>query len=592
MGDAYFSQEQFTEAMQSMSLALEGAEKEDSVSRPERKDVIELQLCLGEYAEKAGDLQRATECYVKASSSKDTYQARKAQLGHLRTLLSFPDPQQAKAWLRDTLATRDGEEGSQSMVNILKQAATTIDHGSFIWKLFAVASGDQNILSSILRDLETATAQNQAEAGTDEDSRFANNESLGVLFYYRGVASYTNKGSPKDKEHIDESLRLWEACRKELSDVRTYVALVVRNKAAFATAHHYFQDMLTNKHLNSIDALCQLAEAEDELSWGGLSSGFLGALYAHRKEKAQSMEALKPRVNFGIQILSDETPDNDLYGFRQIYAALVQHGDFTNAAIAFLLSVLPDVVADCLSFKAKDIADGARVERGQVLDASLVTELASKTLGIVKSQIPSTARQAKRIQVAKVHVQSCLDAAGPVPAKDDSKELQAEGQEEVTSPDTATVIAYNRILDELIALEKRLTFEMEWNWTCDGRTTNGEKCKNRDVYHCIYCPNRDFCESCLWSLRNPDKSIFDMDIMRCNSKHRWLKLPPPDSSMYAGPLAATLKVPRVQERDQDYQILEIFQDGDEEVKVEEWIKDLAREWGVDLEEKKDGSGGS
>lgn len=45
------------------------------------------------------------------------------------------------------------------------------------------------------------------------------------------------------------------------------------------------------------------------------ASGFLGVLYALHKGKAKSHAALQQPMNYALQILSDETPDNNLYGY-------------------------------------------------------------------------------------------------------------------------------------------------------------------------------------------------------------------------------------------------------------------------------------
>ncbi|KAJ4414461.1 hypothetical protein N0V82_007910 [Gnomoniopsis sp. IMI 355080] len=574
---------QISDALEHMERALIEAKRVGAVPKPTSKDIVALLLLVGQYAEALGQMERAAECYAEASNSDDAEQAQEGQLGLLRTRLSGADSDETKEWLHKEL-TREG--GEERIVQVLKKTAQQYDeHEAFILKLFSVASGDLDLWRVIIRAIETASPPGPALgqailAQPDKDAMEQcdiDNETTGVLLYYRGMATYMY-GKPSDAcEPTGEALRLWKACRETLSTIKgSYNASIVRDKASVEIGRHLFQDMLDNDHADHIRTLEELANAEDE--YDGDCAGFLGALYAARGESEQSKKVLMPRVRLGLQILSDETPDNDFWGFITIWNALVQNRSFENAAIARLLRSYPDPIAQALcNFGQEDClveGDGA-FSQEELME--VVNQLASKTLNAVKSQVSAYSEQPLRVQAALKHVDSCL--AGP------ASEFSGVG-EAVGRPGEVESAAYNIIRAKLCAIQPTLTLEMNWRLYCNGRTKDGDGCTNPPLYHCIFCPDTDFCDECLEQLRHPGHGDLRTKGV-CNSRHSWVKVPPPDSPMYVGPTATKVCRPRVEKQAENPNILEFLENPDDIVSVEEWKSELAKDWGIklDIEDK-------
>ncbi|KAJ6534643.1 hypothetical protein DFH09DRAFT_119464 [Mycena vulgaris] len=462
----------------------------------------------------------------------------------------------------------------------------------------SIVLGDLDLLKRIAHAMEIATAiAVPSEDHTVDNSiaRFAEGETRGVLLYDRGVAAYTYKVSPRGTEPVSEALRLWRECRDQLSNIGGRNAFLVQQHATQALANHYFQSMMDGQHLDHIDALSKLAEADSDFLHGD-SAGLLGALYALRGEKEQSKAALVRRIKLALQILSDDIPENDSVGFSAMYRTLGQYLDFENAAVALSLLGQPDLMTEALYFEAKDIMDDHGVDKQQVLD--MVTKLAKETVQVAKTQVPDASRQIQRIEAAKAHVDSLVAAAetkSQVEADVDREARKSEGhgEGEPTVPDSKTATAHRLLHSRLSALQqthtpKINTMAIPWAWSCDGHTLDGKRCENktdfeREFYHCIYCSNRDFCGDCLKRVRDPKSSV---GITACSPKHRWFIIPLQGGDLYVGSRAKCVKVPKVRAVEGDEMVLEICYagDGGQEVMVEEWKEKLAREWDISLEE--------
>ncbi|KAK7715647.1 hypothetical protein SLS63_011403 [Diaporthe eres] len=581
LGSTYYREEKFDEAMKCFELAIAEAEKDGAVPKPEPADVFALHLLLGESALDTGDLKKAAESYLQAGSSEDADQAMQAQLGQMKAAMRSPDPHDAMKWLQDKLSE---ETEGRKLCDILNMAAREDDNGDFIPRMFTLASEKPDTLRGVVRAMETATARPNPGAEFEEVNPILNDESVGVLKYYRGLATYIYKHevAPETVDPFREALRLWEECCDQLSNIDTYNAYSIRQRARVQIAQHYFEDMLARDRLDDVDKLAQLARSENQAQGEWEASGFLSALYAHHGDTSHSRAALVRKIRLGLEVLSDETPQNDDFGFSTLWGALVQHGDFVNATIALLLCTSPDVLTNALAFSSEDVRDSEGQDNQRLLD--VVRRLADKTLEVINSQLSETSPQHQRLKVATEHIDTCLSA---ISSSDDALE-RGEGQSQLTLHNSETVAAYRLIQERLRASQEHITEVTDWTWTCDGRTPDGKKCTKTEVYHCVYCPNIDFCDDCLGRLRDPEKRS-DMESAVCSSKHRWLKLPLPSSGLYVGPQAKSLGTPKVEQRHEDHQILEVSGVGDATVNVDDWRADVARDWEIMLDAGKRGA---
>lgn len=583
LGSTYAREEKLDEAMKCYELAIAEAEKDGAVPKPEPKDVFAIHLFLGNCALDIGDLKKAAEYFLQAGSSEDVSQAMEAQLGQMKAVMRSPDPHDATTWLQDKLSE---ETEGRRLCDILNMAAREDDNGDFIPRMFTLASEKPDTLKGVVRAMETATVPSRPKPGAESEATnpILDEETVGVLKYYRGLATYIyrHEVASETVDPFREALKLWEECCDQLSSIDTYNAYIIRKLARVKIAQHYFEDMLARDRLDDVDKLAQLARSENQAQggWEWEASGFLSALYAHHGDMSHSRAALVRKIRLGLEVLSDETPQNDEFGFMCLWGALVQQGDFVNATIALLLRVSPDMVADALAFKPEDVRVSEGQENQQLLDQ--VRKLAEKTLEVTRSQLSETSPQHQRLKFVREHIDTCLSASS------NDAVGGSEGQSQLTPHDSETVAAYRLIQERLRACQEHIAEVSDWTWSCDGRTVDGKKCMKAEVYHCVYCPNIDFCDDCLGRLRDPERSS-NMESTVCSSRHRWLKLPLPSSGLYVGPQAKSLRTPKVQQRHEDHQILEVSGVGDATVNVKDWMADIARAWDIVLDGEKGGA---
>lgn len=584
IGETYFRLGLAPKAIERVEKALENAEQDGATPEPEKKDIANLHLVLGEYAYKAEAPQKAADHYQRASMSDDENQVRRGQLGHLKATLNFPNLE-VKRELLQCLLTEEGEEAK--LVGVLKMIARDGDYDAIMSKIFAASTGDQDLLKSIVQAMETATTTPaRREDQTTEmstDARFAESQARGVLLYYMGVAAYKYKMPPVGTEPISAALRLWGECRDQLSDVGGSNASAVRQDAIRELAKHYFQSMLDGNHLDNVDKLSELAEADSNL----LStdpSGLLGSLYAIRGDQRKSRAMLERQMRHALQVLSDDVPENDATGFYKLFCTLAQYADLKNTAIAMSLWGQPDYLTEALCFQAQDLVGVDGTEKHQVLD--MVTELAREIIKIVKAKLPDASQQLQRIEAAVEHTELFLASTNGK-----SKTKGGHGGHDPTSLASVAIIAHRYLQDRLSSLHRSHTLglneaSVDDVMVCNGRLLDGKRCKatadfETELFHCTYCSNKNFCVDCLKRLRDPQACV---GITACSANHRWLRVPPLGQDIYVGPRARAVRVPsKVIALERDEMILEaVYADHGEgrEITVEAWKQTLADEWDI------------
>lgn len=596
LGTTHYSQGRSVEAIAQIELAVRESEREGATPKPEAKDIVELHLLLGKYSYETENLPSAAEHYAVACKSDDAEQTLQGQLGHLKVTLSSPDVEKARTLLKSTFLASEGREGEEEeegsiIIRVLKIMVRDLDHEAIISNMFAIAKEEPDLLKGIVRAMQTAaTAEPPAppehgstisETTLEQDDRFAEDEARGVLLYYLGVAAHTYKVSTTNNttEPASEALRLWAESRDRLARIGGRNAFVVRTNATSALANHYFQHMVDDGklHQDHLEALTKLVQ-DDSDGYYNESAWYLAMAYAQYGDKEKSREVLAPKVKEGLQILSDDTPENDDFGFFFIRTAMQQCLSFENAAIALSFEGQPDLVVEALQFEVEDITgDHNDEDKQRALDIAI--KLAEETVRAVKSQVPDASAQIQRIEAANIHVDSLAASS---------------------DPDPVACIAHRLLQTRLSQLKELHTPKLsatayDRSITCDGRTPDGKKCKNqtsfeREFYHCTYCTNEDFCPDCFACLRDPGASDV-ITSMVCSAKHRWLRMPPQGDNAYVGLRAKRVRVPSsVQAADGDEQILvaRYAEDGGgEEITLKTWMERVAGEWGISLQGIKD-----
>ncbi|PTB50785.1 hypothetical protein M431DRAFT_523482 [Trichoderma harzianum CBS 226.95] len=588
LGTAFSRQNRTSEAVTQVELALKSAQQEDATPKPETKDIVGLYLLLGQYAYEAGDVRNADKYYSLACEGGDESQVRDGQLGRLKSRLGFPNTEAIQA-LKTTFAQ---ENGKAEMAAAMEMIALDSDHNDLIARMFAVLKQDPDLLKEVLDAMEKAiwnlTPGNGSKVLTG-DERFAEDEARSVLLCDRGFAAYLFKVSSDGLKSVNEALRLWEESRDLLANVGGTNALFTRQRATTALAAHYFQSIAEGLQLNYYDALAKLTKlANSDSDYNFYRSdaiGFLGSAHVLCGKKESAKEVLMARIKQGLQILSDDILENDKIGFSILQTALEQYQDFRNAVVALSLLGQPDLVTEALYFDVGDITEVDDERKLQAFD--VVSELAKEVIRVINSQIPETKLQSQRIEAAKLYIDTLIATA------EAKTEVNGNSEDEKPRVSDLTAYAHRLLQSRILPLHKAHTpsvdkGQLSWSWSCDGRTSDGRECDSwnsfeDDLYHCIYCSNKDFCGNCFKRLRNPESGV---DFMECSAKHRWLQIPHQGNSMYVSMKANNVRVPiDVRPLDGDDRILKAYyvEDGSgEEITIDEWKERVATEWGISL----------
>ncbi|KAI0161747.1 hypothetical protein GGR52DRAFT_138239 [Hypoxylon sp. FL1284] len=566
-GQVLFAQGRTNEAIRQMELAMEEEQKESATPKPKDTDVIELCLLSGQYSLALGHEQEAAKYYLRAYDKGDPKQVKEGLLGCLKAELYSSDVKMTRQLLK--LLEAKFESGKDNAgVDILPMIAHDTDHDDIFFKMFTVARKDPSLLRAIVRAMEMATPPEESTAEQGENEQYAQKEARGVLLYHRGVAAYKYKIPSERTGAVRMALQLWEESYMLLSNVGGRNAFMTQRYASTASAQHYFQSMVDGEHLDHTTSLEELADADSRFLFSN-ALGFLGTVYVLRGKKEDAKAQLGSRMKYALQILSDDTPDNDRLGLLIIKLASQCFRDFNNTAIALSLLGQPDLVTSALYFEAGDITGGPGINEEELLD--MVTKLSKEIIQIAKATVPDVSEQTRRIEAAKAHVDSLMNTA-------------SEGQNEQESS------AHNLLCARLTDLRQKHTPKVDmsafsWNWKCSGRTKEGRLCKilasfGDEFYHCIYCWSETFCRDCLTRLRSPDPDS-TTEITTCSDKHTWLRVPPFGEPMYVGEKAKSVRIPKeVRPTQDDQHILEICFDesGGREITVEEWKEALTEEW--------------
>lgn len=612
-------------ALEDAKRALQEADCEEASPKATEAEVVDLHLLLADCAKAAGDLSQAADHYDQASRKGDTIQATRGKLECLKARLRLVGSKKTKAnterareVLLATIAPpQEAGSVSETVVTIWRRLALEDDRDNLIGQIFTFGRHDPRLFEGFLETVQVAIdgAHTPAQSRThssavveDEFRSFAEQEALGVLLYYRGIAShaYQVPDNVANEDRISQASKSWRFCRKTLGDVGGRNALNARADATAELSKHYFQRALERFEIDSertevaegvlqnasgpLDKLRELDESSFHASYSD-PAALLGAAYHRMGDSERCTNMLTRWLKPSLDILDDDMPENDVEGIVMIYRIMANHGHPEDTVIALSLLGQPDLVSEALSFEIEDIhIGGDDIDKTRMLDD--VTQLARDIIQVVKAQIPDASQQTRRIKAAVNSVQSllteaasqdCSPTVGGVPRRNVG---EGDPRESVLL-DTHMATARRLVHDRLTELEQRHTREVDRRafqsrmgkiWACDGRSFDGQRCPNildfdRQIYHCMYCWSKDFCAECFQRLRHDDKT--SAIITACSPGHSWVIFPPCGKDFYRGLGAKILKIPSLKPLAHDPRVLEIcFAEG-QEITLEYWKESLA-----------------
>lgn len=335
LGQIYRSQGSIEDAMTQFRLALESVKQENADPKPEEKDFVEIEILIGECAYDTDRMDQAMGHFKTACDAGDSKQVTKGQLGKLRISLRLRNTYNPVQMLRDMFRGDD----EQKMNDLVTAIAREKEEISLMMRILSIAKDDSELLLQILSKIEKTTTRlipftKQAMENSATDEQYAEIEAQGVLLFIQGVAAYKFGVSVEVESPTEDALRLWEECRDQLKKVSGQRAYTYRRNATSALAKHWFQDMLYNRpQKENMDRLYAMGKEDSDQEFNDCI-GFLVAMYVKNGNIQQAKEILLPQIKQALQILSDDIPGNDHFGFGILHKKLAYYHDYVNSAVA------------------------------------------------------------------------------------------------------------------------------------------------------------------------------------------------------------------------------------------------------------------
>ncbi|KAM3073649.1 hypothetical protein ACMFMG_004466 [Clarireedia jacksonii] len=555
----YHALKRYSEAISEITLAIERAQGKEFTPMPDEQDIIMLHYMLGRFYRANEEPQQAAAQYLLVSKSNG-YWAEKGQAAYMIALLRTGDTEGPKKMLRNLLT---GENGEESMIRMLNIIARNYDHDFTMWKILSLAKDDPNLLRSVVAALEKATTPDDENKLTEmlRNGDYDAGASYGVLLYHRGMALAYGQ-HPAVTGSAEKALTFWHQCRDQLDVIGGSVASITRTNATNELAKYYLHSLVMEKGPPEyLEALSNIAKENAQLE-GGVSIGYLAMLYVLRDDKEKARGHLLQRVKVALQILSDDDPDNDFFGYWGLHMSLAHYRDLRNSIAALRFMGQADLVTEALCFEIDDIEEGDGDDKNKFMD--LANQLGKKISQAVKSQVPDPSQQLLRIEAANKHISTLLSTTI------------------TSSSPPSKSSALTRLQTRISTLQQTYPSLPTVGWTCDGTGPPGTSCpkgsrsSNCDMYTCIYCYDLGFCSECLTQLREGETKS-----LKCSKEHEWVLTPQQYSDFYCGVNGKEVKVPVVRARKGDEKIFEAAGEG-EVLTLEEWKKGLAREWEIEM----------
>lgn len=305
-------------------------------------------------------------------------------------------------------------------------------------------------------------------------------------------------------ENTDEAMELWELVLESH----------LRSSSMNQLSQLYFdravnlekQGLSPDPWISKLESLCRQAdssEGDDDVFSKEDASKVLGLWYRLHDKHDKAKACFKATVLEAIDILTDDDPENDWFGYTGLAEALLMAGDKVNASAAFAfttarLDKLKDVREAMQKEQAMTSVKESRIEDEESTGETLGVEMNSL---VIRAGRDDTVTTSENIAEPVLMVETTHRKLDEISNKADD--------DSVVSSDDAEV-------------EQRNPYDptkVFW-WTCDG------ECKSKyeawtAFYFCELCLDTAFCDQCIELVRT-DRLTF----RKCSSTHPFYQVYP------------------------------------------------------------------
>lgn len=403
------------------------------------------------------------------------------------------------------------------------------------------------------------------QSAIDVAKRKKHEDLEGVLLFYLGSAF-----AGEEQRRVD-AVKRWHDCVTLAlkPSMRDWNLIGAGYKAFLQLSSYYYKNSLKitleggNPAIH-LDKLVNLTESTSEM-YETRTGLLLGRYYALTGKVEKARVYFRKKMQSGLDLLSDEDPNNDWMGYLQLAETLMHFGDDLNALSAYSLLIPDDVKASPVEARNMNKPKQEGIDEKE--DDDHKSEENCMKSGAESSKAEEVQREAT---VVAKHDNRISET------EDSGEEEHAEATEKAESNVTSEEVALKEENPENYLVVAGLKNEIppttvqvrsgDLGNQCDGR------CGTRwfyadDIYSCKYCPDVQFDKPCLDKLR-----AGTLNRHVCGADHEFLHVPKWSDEAFREVGYGNVKV--------GGEMVDGIRVGGEVVEIEQWLDRLREEWEV------------
>ncbi|MCJ1465604.1 hypothetical protein MMC07_004223 [Pseudocyphellaria aurata] len=313
----------------------------------------------------------------------------------------------------------------------------------------------------------------------------------------------------------DESIKLWESALESTADTSNSRVWDSRSECIDQLGQVYFdravksekQGLSPGSWVSKLEILCTKVKGSEEdgdVFSSESASMVLGLWYRLHDVHDKAKDCFGPLILEAIDILTDDDPDNDVWGYVSLGSALLKAGDKANAYSAFVFTVSD----------LKELTDARQaMQKNQAMvspkeDRTGNKKAPEESLGVEMNSLVIGAEPDSASAVTEIISEPVLTV-----------ETTSRKLEEDDKANDESAVPSN---DFQVEQSKR---EISDFWYCDGDCTQKRE-KWTALYYCEICLDTTFCDQCL-ELVQADRLPFQ----KCSPDHTFYQIYPSAQKM-------------------------------------------------------------
>ena len=273
---------------------------------------------------------------------------------------------------------------------------------------------------------------------------------------------------------MDEAIEIYETALERLPN--SWSPISIKDRLCQLYYHKAKAAECAGAHcdhwVSKLEGLAKTSNAKDvqNVSASEDSSLMLGLWYRLHGREQEAKLCFRTQILNGIDTLTDDDPENDMFGYMSLAGALLKAGDRENAGAAFAVTTAP--------------LDRLKDSRRAAQRASDEDETSKeKTIG--ESLLPST-----NAATSTESLTSSMEKSKIKDPEENPRVTNNDVDDDAVAPD-------DKVDTDSAEMTTQLKQSDDWfPWSCDGRC--GRRVEDwQELHFCEICANTCFCDECV-----------------------------------------------------------------------------------------------